>query len=356
MKPKAVPPTDHVTLDCAVRRVRSRFRECTNGGLRVRIDGVGKSNPELILRRYAPVCAVDLFGATYFLSGYLYDEGLGYFVGFFAPQVSRGKPRRIYARIFYKDSSLMWRVASHFVHDTEEYWIGKGDVRTVHRDGAEWLSTIEETTNLPLEVQSAFDMARTARPAKWDERAAELVLRRGPSGRIHPYADFTAPRRANTVQINRGRPIARFTKPGDPASLTFTKGFEPDWTDGVVERSVTQSQFFGGELHKVRVLSTNRKVQYMFFASPTHAWLNPPQALTTELSTYGVRLVDVEGPDDLFVPGYEYHEEDEEGRVTHSQIPDGYAGDPHPDDPHRADASRWLEALPVIKEFRKRVL
>ena len=353
--PKGPEHAEPLAADCSVRRVRSRFRELVGGEGLVRIDGAGKSDPQFILRRYAPVCAVDLFGATYFLSGYLYDDGLGFFVGFFAPQNSKRARARLYARIFYKDSSLMWRVASHFVHDTEEFWIGKGDVRTVSRNGSEWSSTLEESTNLPLEIQAAFDVARGCRAAKRDDHAIERILRRGPSGRIRPYADFTAPRRRNRIRINGGRPVARFGRPGDPSSLTFVDGYEPDLTSGVVERSLTKSEFFGGDLHKVRVLSTNRKIQYMFFASPTHAWLNPPQALTEELSTYGVRLVDVEAPDDLFVPGYEYHEE-EDGMVTHSQIPYGYAGAPHPDDPHRADASRWLEALPVIQQFRRHVL
>ena len=34
----------------------------------------------------------------------------------------------------------------------------------------------------------------------------------------------------------------------------------------------------------------------------------------------------------------------------------GYAGDAHPDDEHRADASAWIEELPVIRRFRARVL
>ncbi|MGI9625654.1 MAG: hypothetical protein ACR2QM_02360, partial [Longimicrobiales bacterium] len=142
----------------------------------------------------------------------------------------------------------------------------------------------------------------------------------------------------------------------DPESLRFTKGFEPNLRSGLVGRTVTHSAFFGGQLEKYRVLSTNRQIQYMFFASPSHVWLNPPQALTEELSTYGVRVVDVRAPDDLFVPGYEYHEASEDGDITHSQIPDGYVGAPHPDDPHRSDASQWLEALPVIQDFRKTLL
>ena len=110
------------------------------------------------------------------------------------------------------------------------------------------------------------------------------------------------------------------------------------------------SSFFGGELRKYRIMSANRTIQYLFMASPTHAWVNPPQTLTTELSTYGVRTLDVLADDVLFVPGYEYHDPGD------SQIPEGFAGDPHPKDPHRSDASAWLEALPVIREFRRRVL
>ena len=177
-----------------------------------------------------------------------------------------------------------------------------------------------------------------------------------PAGRVEPYADFTKPRQADSTNINRGRRVARFLRRGDPESLVFTAGYEPDLDDGVMEESISPSRFFGGEIRKFRVLSTNRKIQYMFFASPTHAWLNPPQALTTELSTYGVRLVDVAADEDAFVPGYEYHEEDESGFILHTQIPVGFAGDPHPDNESRADASRWVEALPIIKEFRKKLL
>lgn len=348
---------ESVEADCRTRHVRRRFRDLLRGGAVLRPAGSAKDAPEILLRRYMPVCAVDLFDATYFLSGYLYDEALGFFVGFLVLRDPGGGPvRHIYPRLFYKDSSLMWRVASHFVHDSDEYWIGKGDTRRYFVGDDEYVCSVEETTNLPFEVQAAFDVASRVRPRKRDDDAVELVLRRAPSGRVKPYADFVAPRRKNTVRINGGRSVARFKKTGDPGSLTFTPGYEPDLEQGVVGQSVTWSDFFGGELRKFRVLSTNRKIQYMFFSSPTHAWVNPPQALTRELSTYGVRLVDVEAHDDLFVPGYEYHEVDEHGVVTHSQIPEGYVGEPHPDDPHRSDAAAWLEALPVIQEFRRRLL
>jgi hypothetical protein len=59
--------------------------------------------------------------------------------------------------------------------------------------------------------------------------------------------------------------------------------------------------------------------------------------------------------DEIFVPGYEYHARDEDG-VVRSQIPRGYAGRTSSIDPDRADAAPWIEALPVIRDFRRRVL
>jgi len=349
--------TEDAVPDCRAAPVRRRFRALLESGAQVRVAGKGKRDPEAFVARYAPRCAVDLFGATYFLGDYLYDEALGFFVGFFVPPAEPGRaPDAVYPRIFYKDSSLLWRVASHFIHDPEEYWVGKGDVRVEWVGEEEYVCSVEETTNLPFEVQAAFDTASRAGTRRRDDDAIELVLRQAPSGRIEPYADFTRPRLENGGQINRGRPVARFKRKGDPASLSFAAGYEPDLGSGVVARSVSGSDYFGGDVAKFRVLSVNRKIQYMFFASPTHAWLNPPQALTQELSTYGVRLVDVHAHEDAFVPGYEYHEVDADGRTLRSQIPEGYAGDPHPDDPHRSDASRWLDALAVVQEFRKRLL
>lgn len=342
--------------DTSTARVRRRFRSLLKQGARLLPAGEARTNPEALLAGYMPRCSVELFGTTFFLTRYLYDEALNFFVGYVVQGDDEGRAGSIYPRIFYKDSSLVWRVASHFVHDPYEYWIGKGDVRTIQVDEEEYVCSVEETTNLPFELQQAFDVCSRAAKAKRDDDAVELVLRRAPSGRIAPYADFTSPRRQGGSRINRGRRVARFTKPGDPTSLRFAPGFEPDLGNGLAESWVTGSRFFGGPLRKFRVLSSNRKIQYLFFASPTHAWLNPPQALTKELSTYGVRLVDVHADDDLFVPGFEYHEEEADGTVSHSQIPTGFAGPPHPDDPHRHDASRWVEALPIIQDFRRHLL
>ena len=39
-----------------------------------------------------------------------------------------------------------------------------------------------------------------------------------------------------------------------------------------------------------------------------------------------------------------------------SQIPEGYAGELCEHDNDRADASAWLDPIPVIREFRRKVL
>ena len=142
---------------------------------------------------------------------------------------------------------------------------------------------------------------------------------------------------------------------GDPTSLVFVKGFEPDFKGGMVERSLSSSSMYGGELHRLRVVSKNRKIQYMMFAARAQAWVIPPQALTTELSSYGVRTIDVAADEYLFVPGYEYHYMDDsvDPPELFSQIPVGYAGAPSDHDDSRADASAWLEKLPVIRELRR---
>ena len=64
--------------------------------------------------------------------------------------------------------------------------------------------------------------------------------------------------------------------------------------------------------------------------------------------------VDVFADEDLYVPGYEYHFMDDGQRVT--QIPEGFAGAPSPLDDSRADASPWLDRLPIVEAFRRKVL
>ena len=330
-------------------QVARRFRSLIESGARLRPAGTARARPAVLLgARYLPRYELRLFDATYFLGDYRFDDAVGFFTGF----LHLAGEAVLWPRVFYKDSALLWRVASHFVRERGAVWIGKGDSREEERDGWVWRHSAEETANLPYELQLALDELSHRRKRRRDDGALALFVRRAPPGRIQAYADFGAPRRraAARHRENAGRPVARFLCKGDPASLRFERGYEPDLARGVLERGASPSAFYGGLVEKVRVLSTNRRVQYLFFASPTHVWLGPPQLLTTELSSYGVRTLDVAADEDAFLPAFEYHE------AAESQIPAGFAGAPHPENPDRADARAWLEALPIVREFRARVL
>jgi len=323
-------------------------------GLELRPAGTAKASPQRLLSGpYAPRHRFDLFDTTFYLADVRQND----YVRFFVAYVVQGQ--RAWPRIFYKDVSLIWRCASHLTRLGGDWWIGKGEVVTTFEDGCEVTTSIETTTDLPLEIQDALEaVLRRAPEIPTDLAALGRFLRRAPDGRIEPYHDFVAPRRRAREdarnRINGGRSVARFTRSGDPGSLRFTPGFEPDFQGGLLERSAARSRLYGGLLRRFRILSRNRKIQYLFMASPKHVWIIPPQATTTELSSYGVRTVDVEADEDLFVPGYEYHFMD--GDRLHSQIPEGFAGEPSAVDPGRADASAWLDRLPVVQEFRRSVL
>ncbi len=335
-------------------QIARRFRGMIEGGARLVPAGKGHRRPALLLSpRYLPRHEIRLFDASYFLGDYRFDDSVGFFVGYVVLGERSGNwDGAIWPRVFYKDSSLLWRVASHLVKDGGSVWIGKGDTRVEERGEWVYQHSAEETANLPYELQFALDeLSRRGKKLR-DTAAMELIVRAAPRGRIEPYVDFCAPRR-NAAARHRehgGRPVARFLRKGDPASLRFARGYEPSFARGILEQDTSSSAFFGGPVKKMRVLATNRRIQYLFLAAPAHVWIGPPQLLTTELSSYGVRTLDVLADEDLFLPGYEYHEE------AQSQIPAGFAGAPHPDNPDRADAAAWLEALPVIRAFRAEVL
>ncbi len=345
------------------RAVRQAFAALRAAGATLAVAGTARDAPEALLAAgYAPRHLVELFDTRFFLSNLRQNPDLRFFVAWVMPPAP---PRRakLHARILYKDVSLVWRSASHVVRSANENWVGKGDVTQVVEDGYVTESSAEETTDLPLELQDALEtLCRQSAGGVRDRRAVELVLRNGPDDRIRPYADFSAPRRramANPANlVNGGLPVAWFTRPGDPRSLEFAPGFAPDFRRGMLETSRYGSTLYGGEVRRFRILSANREIQYLFMAAPRQAWLIPPQATTTELSSFGVRTVDVLAHEDLCVPGYEYHYLDEsvEPPVFVSQIPEGFAGAPSAVDPSRADASAWLEALPVIREFRRVLL
>lgn len=345
------------------RHIGSEFRDRLEAGDALCPAGSAKRNPESLLSRaYLPRACVELCDTTFYLSGVRQNPDIRFFVGFVVPPSTKRR-KRIYPRIFYKDVSLIWRSASHYIRSADENWIGKGDVRAGMLDGEPVDYSDETTTDLPLEIQTALEeLSRTATRVPRDDSAVDLVLRRAPDHRIRPYYDFTAPRRRAWAdprnRINGGRMIARVTKANDPTSARFVSGYEPDFRGGIVERSRSRSKLYGGNLRRYRIVSKNRRVQYLFFAGPRQVWIVPPQATTTEFSSYGVRTVDVHADEDVFLPGYEYHfmDDSEDPPALFSQIPKGFVGPVSPHDASRCSASPWIDKLPVVRDFRRIVL
>lgn len=350
------------------RRVLREFRELIARGARMLPAGEAKRDPGRLLERgYFPRYKIELFGTRFYLAAVRQNPAVRFFVAYVVPPAARASATRIYPRIypriFYKDLSLVWRVASHMVANDDEFWIGKGAVERVTRNGYVHLNSVESTTDLPYEMQAAIErFSAGERRVVEDEQALVLILRNGPPGRVEPYRDFTAPREAAAAvvgqRINGGRRVARFLRKHDPTSLRFAAGFKPDLRRGVIELTRSRSRLYGGAVRRYRILSENRRIQYMFLAAPRQCWIVPPQAITTELSSYGVRTIDVRADEDLFVPGFEYHYLDDEQDPPRlvSQIPEGYAGAASVEDPSRADASPWIERLPIVREFRRSVL
>ena len=346
------------------QQVAREFHQLIDSGAQIRCAGDARDDPECLLSGgYTPKYKIDLFDTTYFLTNVRQNPDIRFFVAYVVQKNPQTRRIEIYPRIFYKDISLIWRSASHFVRSEDENWIGKGEMRTYVIDGEEIEQSVEETTDLPLEIQTALEtLSRKTRRVPFDEVAIALVLRRGHDDRIEPYRDFLEPRvRARSDPhnlINRGRSVARFTQKNDPTSLRFAKGFQPDFERGVVEVSTSTSKLYGGRLKRIRLLSKNRKIQYLFFAGPHNVWIIPPQTTAANLTSYGVRAIDVIADEDLCIPGYEYHflDDSEDPPVLVSQIPEGFAGAASEFDPSRADASPWLDRIPVIREFRRKIL
>jgi hypothetical protein len=356
---------DSVAIDpLSPARAARDLEQRLAAGARLRPAGTARHRPRsLFAGGYVPKARLCLFDTTFYLTGVRQNTDIRFFVAYVVRDRDGRPGRSIYPRIFYKDVSLVWRSASHFVRTREENWIGKGAARTVIRDGEEFVESCEETTDLPLEIQSALEsQIRRGRRIPHDDRAVGLVLRRAPADRVAPYSDFLRERERAAADPrnlpNRGRRIARFTRRGDPASLRFVRGYEPDFRDGIVEVERSSSRLYGGRLERYRIASTNRRVQFLFFAGPRQVWIGSCQATTTELSSYGVRTVDALVDDDLLLPGYEYHFMDDstDPPELYSQIPAGYAGQVSEVDDSRVDTSRWLDRMPVVREFRRKVL
>lgn len=364
--PTAIIPSVEASLSPA-KEVREEFAHLLASGAKMKPAGLAKKNPsKLATGRYAPTSVIQLFDTRFYLSDYFQTPQLRFFIAYVVQPDKDGKVRAVYPRIIYKDGSLIWRCASHMVSSDDDFWVGKGDIRTWIVGDEEHYESVESTTDIPFEMQTALEVvARRTIKIRKEKAALDLVLRNAPPSRVRAYRDFTDPREEAASNprnlIHGGRPIASFRTVGgrkDPASLGFVKGFEPDFRGGILEKAESTSVLYGWRLERYRILSTNRRIQYLFFSGPLQVWIIPPQATTTVLSSFGVRTVDVVIDDDACCPGYEYHFLDDtvDPPEFYSQIPDGYAGPVGPHDKSRADASPWLDKMPVIREFRAKVL
>jgi hypothetical protein len=346
------------------RQIGRDFRKLIAAGAEIRCAGEARDDPESLLAEgYAPRYALELFDSGFYLSGVRQNEHIRFFVAWVVQDHPRRRGKAVYPRIFYKDVSLIWRSASHYVSSEDEHWIGKGEMTSEVVNGQEIEYSVEATTDLPLEIQSALEeVSRRPQRIPTDEVALYRVLHGTTDNRIAPYADFSAPRRRARANprnlVNGGRPVARFSRRNDPTSLRFTPGYEPDFARGVLEQTSATSRLYGGELRRFRILSRNRRIQYLFMAGAQQVWIVPPQATTTELSSYGVRTIDVRVDEDLCIPGYEYHfiDDTEDPPLLVSQIPEGFVGPVSEFDASRADAAPWLDRMPVVREFRAEVL
>ena len=339
--------------------VADQFEQLLQSGCPLKPQGRAKSDPKALLRRQKPKNLVVLDGHRYFLTNVRRDQQFRFFVGYVQLNAhdTTKHHRALYPRIFYKDSSLVWRVATHYINSKHEHWIGKGDIKpTVENGQTVWYSA-EETTNLPFEIQTALDqVSRRVNSPRPDRQALSLVLRDAPDDRVRPYADFSGPRRDAMndpkISINKNKPVAWFKDDNDPRSLKFARGYAPDFEGGLIDASSSRSKLYGGAIMRFRICSKNKRIQYLFMRAPSQSWIIPPQPVALHLMSFGVHTVDANVDEKLCIPGYEYHfaDEDEDNGVF-SQIPPGYAGDQSLIDPQRADASPWTHNMPVIREF-----
>jgi hypothetical protein len=162
-------------------RVAREFRSLLEAGARFHVSGRARRRPEQLLRLgYTPKHKLELFGTRFYLSNVRQNPELRFYVAYVVQPRARGAGEDVFARIFYKDLSLVWRVASHLSYDVDgSLWIGKGDVRPYREKGEEMVASVESTTDLPLEMQTALESRlRAIRRVPGDGRVLELVLRR----------------------------------------------------------------------------------------------------------------------------------------------------------------------------------
>ena len=201
--------------------------------------------------------------------------------------VRLGAGRDLFPRLFYKDSSLVWRCATHFISAPGVHWIGKGDLKRIDEEDGQTEYSAEETTNLPYEMQGALDeLRRRTKEVPWDARALRRILR-GAGGRFEAYADFIGPSRraaAKPATASTRAPGGGFEsrKTGLPAHRAGAS--RP--TSDAWERCRSASRSMAASREAAHPLA-EREIQYQFVAGP--ARLDHPASAHHRLSSYGVR-------------------------------------------------------------------
>jgi len=131
------------------QQVAREFHRLIDSGAPIRCAGDARDNPEWLLSSgYTPKYKVDLFDTSYYLTNVRQNPDIRFFIAYVVQKNHRTGRTEIFPRIFYKDISLIWRSASHFIRSEDENWIGKGEMRTYVIDGEEIEQSVEETTDL----------------------------------------------------------------------------------------------------------------------------------------------------------------------------------------------------------------
>ncbi|MCX5701739.1 MAG: methyltransferase domain-containing protein, partial [Candidatus Omnitrophica bacterium] len=309
----------------------------------IQVDGRKvTSGADLLQNGFVPQYKISLNGMDYYLSKPYTSQrnGRPYFIGFLHRINPETGVEEIFARTIYKSNSQnIWRIASS---EGPGGWIGKG-------------LEDEMTTNAPLEIQSSLE--------KLCLDNGKLEIKEGFYDDLEKRADFKSPEEFNHTillhgeELNGGISIGSFAETGNPESYRFQNGFEPDFNNGVIEEFNTYSPIYG-DVESYRMLSNNKQVQFVFNVDrENRVWIGAVQSVTPRFTRFGVRadridigameMENIEGvnrPVDILMPASEYD----------TQIPKGYIGN------HKADryydASPFIDKIPVIKEFRQKVL
>jgi len=111
------------------RQVEREFRALARGGDAIRAAGAARSDPSCLLRGYTPKYEIRLFDTVFALTGLREDPKPNF--RFFVAYVRRAGERApaLYPRLFYKDASLVWRCATHYIDSPTDNWLGKDDLK-----------------------------------------------------------------------------------------------------------------------------------------------------------------------------------------------------------------------------------